>query len=134
MIEDFFSSWRVNLRTQTLQKEPVSDAWSKLGGRVLLARILLDEVPPTCDPLGPDNKLIFAPGFLTGTPLVNTSRLSVGAKSPLTGGIKEANVGGDPGQDLMKLGYRAIVVEGTKHMFRLDRLGKKIKCGRGDTA
>jgi len=53
-----------------------------------------EEVPPKCDPLGPDNKLIFAPGILSGTPLVNTSRLSIGAKSPLTGTIKESNVGG----------------------------------------
>jgi aldehyde:ferredoxin oxidoreductase len=53
-----------------------------------------NEVPPTCDPLGPENKLIFAPGLLSGTALVNTSRISVGAKSPLTGGIKESNAGG----------------------------------------
>lgn len=53
-----------------------------------------NEVPADCNPLDSDNRLIFAPGFLTGTPLVNTGRLSIGAKSPLTGGIKESNVGG----------------------------------------
>ena len=55
---------------------------------------------------------VLAPGVLSGTSAPTSGRLSVGGKSPLTGGIKEANVGGNPGQDLMKLGYRAIVVTG----------------------
>ena len=58
-----------------------------LGGRGLTSIMINNEVPPACDPLGPENKLIFAPGLLSGTPLVNTSRISIGAKSPLTGGI-----------------------------------------------
>jgi aldehyde:ferredoxin oxidoreductase len=71
-----------------------------------------NEVPPTCDPLGPENKLIFAPGLLSGTALVNTSRISVGAKSPLTGGIKESNAGGTVAAALGKLGVTAIIFEG----------------------
>jgi aldehyde:ferredoxin oxidoreductase len=71
-----------------------------------------EEVPPDCDPLGTDNKLIFAPGLLTGTSLVNTSRISIGAKSPLTGGIKESNVGGTVAAALGRLGITAVVVEG----------------------
>lgn len=86
--------------------------WKLLGGRALSARILLDECDPDCDPLGPDNLLVLAPGVLSGTSAPTSGRLSVGCKSPLTGGIKEANVGGNPGQDLMKLGVRAIVVKG----------------------
>jgi aldehyde:ferredoxin oxidoreductase len=86
--------------------------WKLLGGRALSARILLEECDPACEPLGPDNVLVLAPGVLSGTSAPTSGRLSVGCKSPLTGGIKEANVGGNPGQDLMKLGYRAIVVTG----------------------
>ncbi len=89
--------WRVNVREQTLKQEPVPDTWKRLGGRGLLARILLDEVDAKCDPLGPDNKLIFAPGLLVGHMLSSTDRISVGGKSPLTGGIKEANAGGRTG-------------------------------------
>jgi aldehyde:ferredoxin oxidoreductase len=70
------------------------------------------EVLPTCDPLGPDNKLIIAPGVLSGTSLVNTSRVSIGAKSPLTGTIKESNAGGTTGLALGRLGITAIVIDG----------------------
>ena len=70
------------------------------------------ECDPQCDPLGPDNVLVMAPGVMSGTSAPTSGRISIGGKSPLTGGIKEANAGGNPGQDLMKLGYRAIVVTG----------------------
>ncbi len=86
--------------------------WRYLGGRSLSAKLLLNECDPLCDPLGPDNILVLAPGILSGTSAPTSGRLSVGCKSPLTGGIKEANTGGEAGQDLMKLGYRAIVVTG----------------------
>jgi aldehyde:ferredoxin oxidoreductase len=83
-----------------------------LGGRALSARILLDEVPPNCEPLGEKNKLIFALGILAGTPVTSASRISCGAKSPLTNGAKEANVGGNAGIFLGRYGIKAIVVEG----------------------
>jgi aldehyde:ferredoxin oxidoreductase len=86
--------------------------YERLGGRALIAGILLSEVPPQCDPLGPNNKLIFAPGLLGGTNLSSAGRLSVGGKSPLTGGAKEANCGGSGGSDLARLGIKALVVEG----------------------
>jgi aldehyde:ferredoxin oxidoreductase len=70
------------------------------------------EVPPLCNPLGAENKLVIAPGILSGTIAAMSGRLSVGAKSPLTGGIKEANAGGQAAQVLARLGYAAIVVEG----------------------
>lgn len=104
--------WRINVQTQTLNIEPVPAAWEKLGGRGLLARILLDEVPPTCEPLGPHNKLIFAPGLLVGHMLSSTDRISIGAKSPLTGGVKEANAGGRTGMHLASMGIKALIVEG----------------------
>ena len=82
--------WRVNVRTRTLEMEIVPPSWERLGGRGLIARILVDEVPPGCEPLGPKNKLIFCPGLLTGHMLSSIDRLSVGGKSPLTGGVKES--------------------------------------------
>lgn len=103
---------RVNMSTLQVSEEPYPAEWTALGGRALSARILLKEVDPTCDPLGPGNKLIFAPGCLSGSAAPTSGRMSVGAKSPLTNGIKEANAGGQPGQKLMRLGIRCIVVEG----------------------
>ena len=79
------------------------------GARGLSSRILHDEVDPKCDPLGPDNKLIIANGLLTGSPFPNSGRTSVGAKSPMTDGIKEANVGGRPAMMLAAYGIRALV-------------------------
>ena len=103
--------WRVNVREQTLNLEPIPDSWKRLGGRGLLARILLDEVDAKCDPLGPGNKLIFAPGLLVGHMLSSTDRISVGGKSPLTGGIKEANAGGRTGLHMTHMGIFALIIE-----------------------
>jgi aldehyde:ferredoxin oxidoreductase len=87
------------------------------------------EVPAACDPLGPENKLVFAPGLLSGTTLVNTSRISIGAKSPLTGTIKESNVGGTLPAALGRLGITAIVMEGKAeegdfYVLRVDEVGE----------
>ncbi|MBW1864862.1 MAG: aldehyde ferredoxin oxidoreductase [Deltaproteobacteria bacterium] len=103
---------RVNMTKATITTEDVPQEYMGLGGRGLTSIMINNDVPPTCDPLGPDNKLIFAPGLLTGTMLVNTSRLSIGAKSPLTHGIKESNAGGTVGASLGNLGITAIIVEG----------------------
>ncbi len=83
-----------------------------MGGRALTSKLLLEQVTPTCDALGPHNKLIFAPGLLAGVNVTTAGRLSVGAKSPLTGGVKEANAGGTAGDTLAKMDIKAIVVEG----------------------
>jgi len=103
--------WRVNARTKKSIREPVPKTWERLGGRGLIARILLDEVTPKCEPLGPLNKLIFAPGLLVGHMLSSCDRISVGGKSPLTGGVKEANAGGTTGLHLMFLGIKALIIE-----------------------
>ncbi len=103
--------WRVNVRNQTLSLEPVPETWSRLGGRGLLARILLDEVDAKCDPLGAGNRLIFAPGLLVGHMLSSTDRISIGGKSPLTGGIKEANAGGRTGYHMAFMGIHALIIE-----------------------
>lgn len=86
--------------------------WQSLGGRALTSRIIREEVPPTCHPLSAANKLVVAPGLLTGAPAANTGRISVGGKSPLTGGIKESNSGGLVSIKLARLGVKAVVVEG----------------------
>jgi aldehyde:ferredoxin oxidoreductase len=103
--------WRVNVREQALKLEDVPASWQRLGGRGLLTRILLDEVDATCDPLGAGNKLIFAPGLLVGHMLSSTDRISVGGKSPLTGGVKEANAGGRTGLHMTHMGIHALIVE-----------------------
>jgi aldehyde:ferredoxin oxidoreductase len=87
-------------------------AYAGLGGRALTSALVSREVPPLCHPLGGENKLVIAPGLLSGTPAAQSGRISVGGKSPLTGGIKESNSGGQPSQVLAKLGYNAIVLEG----------------------
>ncbi len=104
---------RVDMTSGEVSTQPFPDEWKLLGGRSLISRILLQDCDPTCDPLGANNTLVIAPGVLGGSNAPTSGRLSIGCKSPLTGGIKEANVGGEPGQDLMKLGIRAIIVSGS---------------------
>lgn len=103
--------WRINTREKTLTIEDVPESWERLGGRALLARILVDEVDAACDPLGYNNKLIFAPGLLVGYNLSSCDRISVGGKSPLTGGVKESNAGGRTGLQLVRLGIKALILE-----------------------
>jgi aldehyde:ferredoxin oxidoreductase len=95
----------------TAKTEPVG-AYAGMGGRALTSTLVAQEVPPTCHPLGADNKLVIAPGLLSGSAAAMSGRISVGCKSPLTGGIKEANSGGQAAQVLARLGYAAIVLEG----------------------
>lgn len=103
---------RVNMNDLSSKIETVPAAWAALGGRGLTSTIVAAEVPPTCHALGANNKLVFAPGLLTGTPAANSGRLSAGAKSPLTGTIKESNAGGTAGQMLARLGVKALIIEG----------------------
>lgn len=103
---------RVDMKGLEAHWEPVPTDYERLGGRALIDRILLNEVPATCNPLGIHNKLIFAPGLLGGAGVTAAGRLSVGGKSPLTGGVKEANAGGNAGDSLGKLAIKAIIVEG----------------------
>ena len=102
---------RVNTKEKTFGFEEAPEAYAGLGGRALTSKMVLDEVPATCHPLGKANKLIFSPGLLTGSPAANSGRLSAGAKSPLTGGIKESNAGGYASQKLAKLGIAGLILE-----------------------
>lgn len=119
---------RVNMNKKTIVTEAVPPDYMGLGGRGLTSIMINKEVPPRCDPMGPENKLIFAPGLLSGTPLVNSSRISIGAKSPLTGTIKESNAGGTVAAALGHLGITAIIIEGLSpegelSILRIDEKG-----------
>ncbi len=105
---------RINMGAQggpKLEEAPVGE-FAGLGGRGLTSTIVAREVPPTCHPLSQENKLVIAPGLLSGTTAAMSGRLSIGCKSPLTGGIKESNSGGQPSQVLARLGYAAVILEG----------------------
>ena len=103
---------RANVQTGKIGYEGVPEIWKHFGGRALAARILLDEVPPACAPLGPYNKLVWAPGLLVGHMLSSSDRISIGAKSPLTGGVKESNAGGSTGMRMAWLRLFALIIEG----------------------
>ena len=105
---------RINMSNESgpaVSEETIGD-YAGLGGRGLTSVIVSTEVPPLCHPLGADNKLVIAPGLLSGSMGAMSGRLSIGCKSPLTGGIKESNAGGQPSQMLARLGYAAIILEG----------------------
>ncbi len=102
---------RVNLKTKKIKQTAIPERFTHLGGRALTSQIIYEEVKPTCNPLGPYNKLVISPGLLTGTMAPSSGRLSVGGKSPLTKGIKESNAGGITGQKMAALGLRGIILE-----------------------
>ncbi|MCR4441785.1 MAG: aldehyde ferredoxin oxidoreductase C-terminal domain-containing protein [Peptococcaceae bacterium] len=103
---------RVNMKDKSIVYEDVKNDYAFFGGRGLIAKILNDEIDPKCDPLGEENKLIVCPGLLTGTMAPCSGRLSIGAKSPLTGTIKESNSGGTASQMIARLNLKGIIIEG----------------------
>ncbi len=103
---------RVNMTDRSYSVDAAPDSYKHLGGRGLTSTLIAEEVPPQAHPLGPNNKLVFAPGIVTGTSAATSARVSVGGKSPLTGGIKEANGGTEFAQALARLQVKALVVEG----------------------
>lgn len=102
----------VNLESGRSTPEDLGPDLARLGGRGLSSTLIGERVDPNTDPLGPGNLFILAGGLLAGTPIPNSGRLSVGGKSPLTGGIKEANAGGTAARKLANLGIRGVVFEG----------------------
>ncbi len=105
---------RVNLSTGKISiDEPDALFYRRnMGGWNLILEVLLREVPPKADPLGPENKLVFAPGVLTGLAISGASRNAVGAKSPQTGGFGAGEVGGFFGAEFKRAGYDAVIFEG----------------------
>ncbi len=105
---------RVNLSNGSISVDKPDDNFYRryVGGAGFVGYFLLKELKPGIDPLGPDNKLIFAPGPVTGTPLPGNGRNCVGAKSPRSGGYAKAEAGGFFGAELKRSGYDAVIVEG----------------------
>ena len=103
---------RVDMTNLEAKFEDLPTDFVALGGRALTSTIVSKEVDPLCHPLGAYNKLVFAPGLVTGSKAPTSGRMSVGAKSPLTGGIKEANVGTNFAQKLGRMRIAAIIIEG----------------------
>jgi aldehyde:ferredoxin oxidoreductase len=97
---------------QSSSLEELPEKYKLLYGRALTSQMVFDEVPPLCHALGINNKLVFSAGIVTGTSAPTSARVSVGGKSPLTGGIKESNAGTAWAPDLAKMQIRALVVEG----------------------
>ncbi len=83
-----------------------------VGGRALVAYLLLRDLPPRTDPLSPANRLIFAPGIMQGTNLPGSGRHGVGGKSPLTGALASSEAGGWWGHEFKRTGYDALVITG----------------------
>ena len=104
--------WHLDLNKAALEIKEWDPLGRYPGGRGFTSRWLLDNIPPDCDPLGPENSLILATGALGGSGASSSTRLSIGAKSPLTRGIKESNTGGMAGAGLVKLGVRALIIKG----------------------
>ncbi len=114
--------YRINMSELSVRVEQAGAQYARLAGRGLTSTLVADEVPPTCHPLSAENKLVLAPGLLTGTGAPCAGRLSAGAKSPLTGTIKESNSGGMAALALAALGIKALVLEGKpsgKGLYRL---------------
>lgn len=110
----FGKGLRVNLSNGTVSEETIKqkDLENWIGGRGLGSLTVAREVQPDCDPLGKENKLVFAAGPLTGSRVSGSGRFSVSAKSPLTGTIFDSNSGGTWGVKLKKCGYDMLVIEG----------------------
>ena len=105
---------RVNLGTRKISVEQLHESYYKrlFGGRGIIVDTLLRELPAGTDPHGPENKLIFAAGLLTGHRLVGSGRISAGCKSPLTGAYGESEAGGMWGTELRRAGWDGLVIEG----------------------
>ncbi|WP_299977417.1 aldehyde ferredoxin oxidoreductase family protein [Desulfobacula sp.] len=109
---------RVNLTSGTTAIETIPEQWARdyLGGAGLATKYLFEEVPADTDPLGPDNKLIFMTGPLTGTSSASASRYSVVAKSPLTGLWGHGNSGGSFGPAMKRAGFDGFIIEGSSEI------------------
>ena len=105
---------RINLTDQSVKTEdlPESLARSFIGGAGFGIKLLFDEVKKGADPLGPENKLIFAPGPLSGTSVPCASRMAITSKSPLTGGVGMSLTGGYFPVEIKFAGYDAMIIEG----------------------
>ena len=117
----------INLNEHTHNSEEWQGEALVKAGRYLIAKTLVEERAATIDPLGPDNPLIFSAGPLAGTTFSNANRISVGCKSPLTGGIKEANAGGTLAYAMGRIGVTGFTLHGQSDewvVLHFDKKGK----------
>lgn len=105
-----WSKLTIDMKNLEVKKLPMDQELYDLGGRALIAQYMIKNVPPKCDPLGKENRLVFCTTVFAGTKLTTAHRLSVGGKSPLTGGIKESNVGGLAAHQMADHGLKMIEV------------------------
>lgn len=122
---------RVDMTQKEIKVQALPPVYEGLGGRALTSKVVSEELLPSCHPLGRRNKVVVATGLFAGTPLTCSGRLSIGAKSPLTGGIKESNVGGTAGTKLARIGIKAIIIEGkpqddTLYLLKLDKNNREL--------
>jgi len=105
---------RVNLSSRSTSVEEPDEIFYRryLGGPALIAYYLLKELKPGIDPYSPENRVIFAPGIITGVPVGGSGRNAVGGKAPMTGGFSTAEAGGYFGAELKHAGFDAVVIEG----------------------
>ncbi len=124
---------RVDVGKEEISSDEVPEKYRHLGGRGLTSTIIADEVNPRCHPLGPNNKIVLAPGIVSGTSAPSSGRMSVGTKSPLTGTIKESNVGGVAAQKMAWLDVHAVVIEGPEpdgsYLLKIDEEGAELISG-----
>lgn len=108
---------RVNLSTGEVATEPLCEdmAGDFLGGRGFVAKILWDEVGPEVEPFSDENKMVFAPGPLSGVFLPSSGKIEIGCKSPVHGGYGDSNMGGHLAAEMKFAGYDAMIVEGRAH-------------------
>lgn len=117
----------INLNEQTVTSETVAGEALVKAGRYLIAKTLVEGNVATVDPLGPGNPLIFSAGPLAGTNFSNANRISVGCKSPLTGGIKEANSGGTLAYALGRVDIAGFTLHGQADdwiVLHIDKAGR----------
>ena len=105
---------RIDLSTRRVTTEHPGEGFFRnlFGGWGLIAHVLLESNAANCDPFDPVNPLVFASGVVTGARVPGSGRHAVGARSPLTGGFGEADVGGFWGPELKQAGYDAVVIAG----------------------
>ncbi len=105
---------RIDLTQRRFRVEELSRAWYKnvIGGRAANSKRLLEELDHGCDPLGPDNMLIFGTGPLTGTILPASAYYIVSAKSPLTGLLGDSAAGGQWAAEMRLTGFDQVIIKG----------------------
>ena len=119
---------RINMSSATVSEEDFKAEYLGIGGRGLVARVAVEELDPRCDPLGPGNKLILATTAFAGMGVSGANRLSVGCKSPLTGGLRESNSGGTMATYMVNHGIRLMTPKGSPgrrpRLLHIDAAGK----------